>query len=92
MLFITAFSLGTVPQSWKTSLVMPILKRSDATDTANHRPIAVGEPLSRSSAGILVHPLVQYTEQQLLRHRRSFDRMSLSVFSGFKNIRLGKAR
>lgn len=37
MLFNTAFSLGTVPQSWKTSLVTPIFKRGDATDTANYQ-------------------------------------------------------
>ena len=67
MLFNTAFSSGTVPQSWKTSLVTPIFKRGDATDTANYRPIAVGEPLSRLYAGILVQRLVQYTEQRGLR-------------------------
>ena len=67
MHFNTAFSSGTVPQSWKTSLVTPIFKRGDATDTANYRPIAVGEPLSRLYASILVQRLVQYTEQRGLR-------------------------
>ncbi len=63
----TAFSTGKVPQSWKTSLVTPIFKKGDATDTANYRPIAVGEPLSRLYASVLVQRLVQYTEQQGLR-------------------------
>ena len=67
LLFNTAFSTGAVPQSWKTSLVTPILKKGDATDTANYRPIAVGEPLSRLYASILVQRLVQFTEQQDLR-------------------------
>ena len=67
MLFNTAFSSGTVPQSWKTSLVTPMFKRGDATDTANYRPIAVGGPLSRLYASILVQHLVQYTEQRGLR-------------------------
>ena len=67
MLLNTAFSSGTVPQSWKTSLVTPVFKRGDATDTANYRPIAVGEPLSRLYASILAQRLVQYTEQQDLR-------------------------
>ena len=51
----------------KTSLVTPIFKKGDATDTANYRPIAVGEPLSRLYASILVQRLVQYTEQHGLR-------------------------
>ena len=67
LLFNTAFSTGAVPQSWKTSLVTPIFKKGDATDTANYRPIAVGEPLSRLYASILVQRLVQFTEQQDLR-------------------------
>ena len=67
MLLNTAFSSGTVPQSWKTLLVTPVFKRGDATDTANYRPIAVGEPLSMLDASILAQRLVQYTEQQDLR-------------------------
>ena len=36
MLFNMAFSLGTVPQPWKSSLVTATFKRGDATDTANY--------------------------------------------------------
>ena len=67
LLFNTAFSTGSVPQSWKTSLVTPIFKKGDATDTANYRPIAVGEPLSRLYASILVQRLVHFTQQHDLR-------------------------
>ena len=67
VLFNAAFSTGQVPQSWKTSLVTPVFKRGDATDTANYRPISVGEPISRLSASIMVQRLVTYTEQQQLR-------------------------
>ena len=56
LLLYTAFSTGAVPQSWITSLVTPIFKE-DATDTANYRPIALGEPLSRLYASILVQRL-----------------------------------
>ena len=61
-----AFSTGQVPQSWKTSLVTPIFKKGDATDTANYRPISVGEPISRLYASIMVQRLEKYTEQQQL--------------------------
>ena len=67
VLFNAAFSTGQVPQSWKSSLITPIFKKGDATDTANYRPTAVGEPISRLYAGILVQRLVQYTEDQQLR-------------------------
>lgn len=67
VLFNAAFSTVQVPQSWKTSLVTPILKRGDATDTANYRPIAVGEPISRLYASILAQRLVRYIEDRHLR-------------------------
>jgi len=67
VLFNAAFSAGQVPQSWKSSLVTPIFKKGDATDTANYRPIAVGEPISRLYASILAQRLVKYTEEQQLR-------------------------
>ena len=58
----TAFSTGQVPQSWKTSLVTHVFKKRDATDTANYRPISVGEPISRLYASIMVQRLVKYTD------------------------------
>ena len=67
VLFNAAFSSGQVLQSWKSSLVTPIFKKGDATDTANYRPIAVGEPISRLYASILARRLVDYTEEQQLR-------------------------
>ncbi|DBB04138.1 TPA: hypothetical protein ACH3X1_013186 [Trebouxia sp. C0004] len=64
LLYNTAFSTGSEPWSLKTSLVTPIFKNSDATDTTNYRPKAVGEPLSRLYASILVQRLVHFTEQR----------------------------
>ena len=67
VLFSAAFSAGQVPQSWNISLVTPSFMQGHATDTANHRPISVGEPISRPCASIMVQCLVKYTEQQRLR-------------------------
>ena len=64
-----AFSTGQVPQPWKSSLVNPICKKGDttaATDTANYRLIAVGEPISRLHVNMLAQRLVSSTEQRLL--------------------------
>lgn len=47
-------------------MITPIFKKRDATNTANYRPIAVGEPISRLYAGILAQRLVSYTEEQQL--------------------------
>ena len=67
LLFNTACSTGSVSQSWKTLLVTPICKGGDATNPANHDPIAVGEPLSRLYASILAERLVEFTEEHQLR-------------------------
>ena len=60
-LFNEAYSAGKVPIQWQPALVW------DASDTANYRPIAVGEPLCRLYANILNQRLTQDTEQQQLR-------------------------
>jgi len=66
-MFNEAYSSGKVPIQWQTALITPIFKHGDASDSANYRPIAVGEPLCRLYANILNHRLTQYTEQQQLR-------------------------
>ena len=65
--FNTAFSTGTLPDSWQTSLVTPVFKRGDKTDATAYRPIAVGEPLARLYAVVLNNRLIKYTEDRHLR-------------------------
>jgi hypothetical protein len=62
-----AFTTGKIPDAWTTSLVTPILKRGDPADTANYRPIAVGNPLVRLYAAVLNNRLVSFLEGQRLR-------------------------
>ncbi|DBB05480.1 TPA: hypothetical protein ACH3X1_012439 [Trebouxia sp. C0004] len=75
-----AYSSGKVPIQWQTALSTPIFKNGDASDPANSRPIAVGEPLCRLYANILNHRLTQYTEQQqLCTHTYKLDTDLTSV-------------
>ena len=62
-----AFTTGAVPSALNTSLVTPIHKRGDTTDTSNYRPIAVGEPILRMYANILGNRLNTYMEATQLR-------------------------
>ena len=43
----SAFQSGTLPAAVKSSLITPVFKQGDESDTSNYRPIAVGEPLCR---------------------------------------------
>ena len=64
VLFNVAVSTGQVPQSWKTSLVSPVLfKHGDATDTAKYRPVSVSNLVSKLYASIMVRRLIQSAAQ-----------------------------
>ena len=56
------FQGGWVPSCVTSALVTPIHKKGSDLDTANYRPIAVGEPLYRLYAIILNKRLVDWTE------------------------------
>ena len=62
-----AFDRGEVPQSWNTVLVSPIFKRGDRTDTANYRPISVGDTYSKLYATVLNARLMAWLEEHGLR-------------------------
>lgn len=66
-IFNLAFSTGHVLAEWQTSLVTPVFKHGDPTDTSNYRPIDVGEPLIRLYTSILNYRLTKYTEDHQLR-------------------------
>jgi exonuclease III len=61
------FAQGTVPSQWDLSLITPVHKRGSTLDTANYRPIAVGEPLAKLYAVLLQLRLDAYLEKHSLR-------------------------
>ena len=61
------FMQGRLPACVSSALVTPVHKKEAATDTANHRPIAVGEPLYRLYTIILNFRLVAWSEEHGLR-------------------------
>ena len=63
----SAFQSGTLPAAVKSSLITPVFKKGDESDTSNYRPIAVGEPLCRLYAAILNSRIVNWAETNGLR-------------------------
>ena len=66
-LFTAAFTAGSIPDSWTTSAVTPILKKGDPTVTSNYRPVAVGTPIARLYASVLNNRISPYFEAEELR-------------------------
>ena len=61
------FRSGSLPPCIASALVTPIHKKGCTLDTANYRPIAVGEPLYRLYTIILNRRLVDWSEENQLR-------------------------
>ena len=61
------FQGGSIPACITSALVTPVHKKGSDLDTANYRPIAVGEPLYRLYTIILNKRLVEWTEDAGLR-------------------------
>jgi hypothetical protein len=61
------FATGVVPAEWDRCLITPVHKRGSMLSTANYRPIAVGDPLSRLYALVLQARLDGYLETNHLR-------------------------
>ena len=66
-IFTLALANRMVPAEANACLVTPVHKKGDAYDTANYRPIAVGDSLMRLYANILNSRLVAYLENNRLR-------------------------
>ena len=62
-----AFQSGTLPAAVKSSLITPVFKKGDESDTSDYRPIAVGKPLCRLYAAILNSRIVIWAESNGLR-------------------------
>ena len=61
------FVQGRLPACVSSALVTPVHKKGAVVDTANYRPIAVGEPLYRLYTIILNARLVAWSEEHGLR-------------------------
>ena len=53
---------GRLSAAVKSSLITPVFKKGDESDTSNYRPIAVGEPLCRLYAAILNSRIVNWAK------------------------------
>ncbi|CAK1586602.1 unnamed protein product [Parnassius mnemosyne] len=72
-LFDTSYSLGVVPNSWKTALVHPITKKGDGSDPSNYRPIAITSLFYKVMESIINCLLVRYLEDHQLISDRQYS-------------------
>lgn len=62
VLFNKLYSLGVYPDSWRTSIIVPVPKKGDLTDPNNYRGICLTPSLSKIYASILNTRLVKWGE------------------------------
>ena len=70
-----SWSQGTVPQNWKHSIVLPLLKTGkDPTDISSYRPISLTSALSKVTEKIITNRLEWFLEknQILSPHQTGF--------------------
>ncbi|CAK1589721.1 unnamed protein product [Parnassius mnemosyne] len=71
-LFRYSYSLGIVPNSWKTALVHPIPKKGDRSDPSNYRFIAITSLFSKVMETVINSQLMRYLEDHQLISDRQY--------------------
>ena len=74
-LFRHSYSVGVVPDSWKSGLIHLIPKKGDGSDPSNYRPIAITSLLSKVMESIINSQLLVYLEN----HRLMTDNMASAM-------------
>ena len=59
---------ASFPTSWKKAKVVPLLKKGDALDPKNYRPVALLPILSKILERAVFHQLVEYLDENSLIH------------------------
>ena len=71
-LFWHSYSIGIVPDLWKSALIHPIPKKGDGSDPSNYRPIAIPSLLSKVMESIVNSQLLVYLEDHRLINDRQY--------------------
>lgn len=82
-----AFLSGRVPTKWKESLVTPVYKAGDKTDTSNYRPISVINNISKIFEKCVKDRLENFLEKHaLISHQQFGFRQNLGTEHATLNL------
>ena len=72
IIFCRSFTEGVLPNSWKTSLVIPIFKKGPRYDPLNYRPISTTSVCSKIFERIICEDLTNYLESNSILSPNQF--------------------
>lgn len=59
-LFQRSMSQGTLPQEWRTAIVIPLYKKGDRTAASNYRPISLTSPVIKTMERIVADAIINF--------------------------------
>ena len=71
-LFQRCYERGHCPSQWKIAEVVPVLKKGDASNPSNYRPIAITSVICKVMETLLAKNLLKYLEQNNLISDRQY--------------------
>ena len=73
-IFISVWNKEELPEEWKGSIIVPIHKKRDKTDSNNYRGISLLPTTYKMLSNILLSRLIPYAEEVIGDHRCGFRR------------------
>jgi len=72
-LIISIWNKGELPEEWKESIIVPLYKNGDKTDSSNYRGISLLPTTYKILSNILLSKLTPYTEEIIGISNVDFD-------------------
>lgn len=84
LLFRLIFQFGTLPDEWKTAIVIPIFKKGNSSDPNNYRPISLTCIISKIFESVIKKQLLSFLNENeiISKHQHGF----LSLHSTTTNL------
>ena len=71
-IFRVSLATGNLPKTWKMADVVPVLKKGDASDSCNYRPISLTSPVCKVFERILAENLLGHLTYNDLLYKNQF--------------------